>query len=491
MRTIFDTCQPRDEVLRGELREQQFAASLTKVLRGSAEEVYGNPNTFFANTYPTSGLKSLLSEALGRLTGRSPMSASVIRLETSFGGGKTHNLIALYHLCRGGIHSKLVKRFVDPKFVPQEPIPRIAGVVGPDMNVADGIDQGDVRTFTLWGELAYQLGGPAAYEVVRKSDEQRTAPGTQVWEKLIGDEPALLMIDEIAYYLRVARGAGFRAGKTTVAEQTVAFLLSLIKFASESQRTVLVYTLADSADAFGKDSDELRQELAEARSVSARQEHVLTPTAENEISAIVTHRLFSRIDREAAAEIAREYSKYYARLIEQGVDLPQRAVRAEYQAEMVQDYPFHPELLTTLNRKTSTIPNFQKTRGVLRLLAQTIRGLWQRKPKDCFLICPHHLELANDQIANDLTSRLDRPSTNRLSRQTSSVPRRVPVLMLRKSIANGRNPAGLPMHSASQRPSFCTALSRPGKAAWTPPICDWPCFSPAMRRGLLTKPFSG
>ncbi|GIW55575.1 MAG: hypothetical protein KatS3mg082_1979 [Nitrospiraceae bacterium] len=101
MKTIFETCQPRDEVLRGELREQQFAASLTKVLRGTADDVYGDPSTFFANTYPTSGLKSLLSEGLGRLTGFNPTSAPVIRLETSFGGGKTHNLIGLYHLARG------------------------------------------------------------------------------------------------------------------------------------------------------------------------------------------------------------------------------------------------------------------------------------------------------------------------------------------------------------------------------------------------------
>ena len=182
------------------------------------------------------------------------------------------------------------------------------------MDVAEGVDHGAVRTFTLWGELAWQLGyhaggvegGRKAYEVVRKSDEQRTAPGTQVWEKLIGDEPALIMIDEIAYYLRVARGAQFQAGKTSVAEQTVAFLMSLIKFASESKRTVLVYTLADSSDAFGKESDELRQELAEARSVSARQEHVLTPTAENEISAIVTHRMFASVDRKAAQETAED-----------------------------------------------------------------------------------------------------------------------------------------------------------------------------------------
>jgi hypothetical protein len=417
MKTIFETCEPREEVLHGELREQQFAASLTKVLRGTADAVYGDAATFFANTYATSGLKSLLKEGLGRLTGTSPGSAPVIRLETSFGGGKTHNLIALYHLCHGSVDPETVKSCVSPELIPAHPLEKIAGVVGPDMDVAEGVDHGDVRTFTLWGELAWQLGyhaggpegGRKAYEVVRKSDEQRTAPGTQIWEKLIGDDPALLMIDEIAYYLRVARGVQFQAGKTSVAEQTVAFLMSLLKFASESKRTVLVYTLADSSDAFGKESDQLREELSEARSVSARQEHVLTPTAEDEISAIVTHRIFAQVDRQAAQETAKTWSNYCARLIEQGVDLPQRAVRAEYQGEMVSDYPFHPELLTTLNRKTSTIPNFQRTRGVLRLLAQTIRELWQQKPKDCWLICPHHLNLADEQVANDLTSRLDRP----------------------------------------------------------------------------------
>jgi len=417
MKAIFETCVPRDEVLKGELREQQFAASLTRVLRGDADDVYGDPDVFFANTYPTSGLKSLLREGLGRLSGASPNSAPVIRLETSFGGGKTHNLIALYHLCHGKVDPKAVHAFVPKGLLPRKPIARIAGVVGPDMGAADGIDHGKTRTFTLWGELAYQLGyhsggeesARAAYEIVKNSDQQRTAPGTQVWEKLIGDEPALLMIDEIAYYLRVARGAEYQAGKTSVAEQTVAFMMSLIKFASESKKTVLVYTLADSGDAFGKESDELRQELAEARSVSARQEHVLTPTAEDEISAIVTHRLFASVDRKAAEKTAAECGEYWARLIDQGVDLPQRAVRAEYQAEMVQDYPFHPELLTTLNRKTSTIPNFQRTRGVLRLLAQTVHDLWEQKPQDCSLICPHHLNLADEQVANDLTSRLDRP----------------------------------------------------------------------------------
>ena len=142
MKTIFETCTPRDEVLKGELREQQFAASLTKVLRGEADEVYGDPTKFFQNTYPTGGLKSLLGESLGRLSGVKPSNAPIIRLETSFGGGKTHNLIALLHLCRGGIAAKVTSRFVSSELLPGQPVKKIGGIVGPDMDVANGIDHG-------------------------------------------------------------------------------------------------------------------------------------------------------------------------------------------------------------------------------------------------------------------------------------------------------------------------------------------------------------
>jgi hypothetical protein len=249
------------------------------------------------------------------------------------------------------------------------------------------------------------------------------APGTQVWEKLIGAQPALILIDEIAQHLRSAKAIRSSGGATNLAEQTVAFLMSLIKFTAESPRAVLVYTLADAGDAFGKETEEFRQELAEARSVSARQEHVLTPTGENEISAIVGHRLFASIDRSAAQEVAGQLTDCFTRLVAQGVDLPSRATRPEFRAELAQDYPFHPELLTTLNRKTSTIPNFQKTRGVLRLLAQVLRDLWREKPGDCLLIAPHHLNLADDHIANDLTSRLDRPAFKQVIEADIASPR--------------------------------------------------------------------
>jgi len=410
MLSIFRACEPRAEVLSGDLREEIFAARLRDVIEGHADDVYWNPDIFFDNTYPTAGLRLLLSEALGRLSGAKPANNAIIRLETAFGGGKTHNLIALYHVASGYVPSA---HFVDADLVLSPETVRIAGVVGSDLEPTIGLQHEDVTTYTLWGEIAYQLGGVPAYDLVQQSEIDKTAPGTGLLEQLIGNAPTLIMLDEVARHLRSAKTVPTATGRSDLAEQTVAFLMSLFEFAASKQNVVVVLTLADSSDAFGRETDELRQqierELAEAKRLSARQERVITPTAETEIAAIVTHRLFKRIDGAAASETTRVYMNYYNQCLEYGADLPQRALRAEYSQEMEADYPFHPELLTALNRKVSTIPNFQKTRGALRLLAMVIRELWNHPQDDIFLIHPFDLNLASEGIANDLTSRLERP----------------------------------------------------------------------------------
>lgn len=407
MRPIFETCEPRDEVLRGELKDEIFAARLKDVIDERAEEVYQKPAVFFENTYPTEGLKTLCDEVLGRLLGAKPVRSPFIRLETAFGGGKTHNLIALYHLVKNRVDPSQVATIIKEDLLPEEPLEWVAGVVGSDLDPENGIDHGDATTYTLWGEIAYQLKGIDGYRIVESSDQNRVAPGTQVMEKLVGDEPVLILIDEIARHLRAAKA--MKLGDTNLAEQTIAFLMSLIEFVASRERAVLVLTLADPSDAFGRETEEMTKDLAEAKHISARQERVITPTGETEIAAIVTHRLLKKIDKEAAKETADHYSQYYRRLLDQDAELPERAVRADYTQEMVTDYPFHPEFLTTLNRKTSTIRNFQKTRGALRLLAMVVRRLWEEQPLDACLIHPHHLDLGVDDIVDDLTSRLERP----------------------------------------------------------------------------------
>lgn len=408
MKPIFETCIPRKDVLSGDLREETFAAHLHDVIDQKADPVYQKPQLFYDHTFPTAGLKLLLSESLGRLSGARPTSSPIIRLETSFGGGKTHNLIALFHAARLAFEGKnLLATFVDANLLPKTPIKKIAGVVGSDLDPVNGVDHAEVVTKTVWGEIAWQIGGKKGFELLRKSDEAGVAPGVQVFEKLIGDEPALIMIDELAAFLRKAEGVKVEA--TTLADQVPAFLHSLLAFASKMQQVVVVITLADSKDAFAEETVKVQQALAEAGKVSARQESIITPTEEAEIAPLVSHRLFSEVGRTEGAKTAQEYHDYYEQLAGKNEELPESAIRAEYKAEIERHYPFSPELIATLNRKTSTIPDFQRTRGALRLLALTVRRLWEKRPKDCWLIHPHHLDLANDTILNELTSRLKRP----------------------------------------------------------------------------------
>jgi len=403
---IFDNCTPRSEVRSGELRDEQFAARLKDVVDEHAEPVYGVPERFFDNTYVTEGLRTLVREVFGRLSGTQATSSPFIRLETSFGGGKTHNLIALYHLATG---AQPPSGLLDPSWLPADRV-RVAALVGSEMGPAEGIRHGPVTTRTLWGEVAYQLGHEDGYRLVEEGDTELVAPGTQWLDDLVGDEPTLIMIDELARYLVAAKAKATPNRKSDLAEQTVAFLLSLIEFAASKSRVAVVITLAESDDAFGAETDRLSQELSDARRVSARQERVVTPSAEPELAKIVTHRLFPSIDPAAAEATGSAYVEALTRLTGQGVELPQRAARAEYAAEIALAYPFHPELLTTLNRKTATIPNFQKTRGALRLLAMAVRRLWETRPADARLIHIHHLDLGVEDLVNELTSRLERPA---------------------------------------------------------------------------------
>lgn len=408
---IFVSCQPRPEVLLGALKEEVFAARLKDVVDGTAEPVYQDPERFFANTFPTNGLRTLLREALGRLTGLQPTNNPILRLETAFGGGKTHNLIGLYHVARGRVDPRLVSDIMPVKLMPRPDAIDIAAVVGTDLSPSDGLLHADgVRTFTLWGELAYQIGAQEGYALARQSDQDRAAPGTGLFAELIAERPTLIMIDEIARHMRVGLSVPTATGKSNLAEQTVAFLMALLEFAASRGNVVVVFTLAGIDDAFGAETEHLWQQLDEAHRVSGRQEMVITPTDETELSAIVTHRLFEHIDPAVAAETAAAYAEAYALWSAQGSGLPERAMRADYVIEQRRDYPFHTELLNTLNRKTSTIPNFQKTRGALRLLALVVRQIWQSRPEGAWLIHTHHMDLASADIANDLTSRLQRPA---------------------------------------------------------------------------------
>ncbi len=239
--TIFDSCQPRQDILNGTMSEAEFAARLGPVLSGQGPADYADARRFFANTYPTSGLKELLGQVLGRLAGHGSSSA-VFRLDTSFGGGKTHGLIALIHSAREGSAVPNISEFVSLPSMPTGTC--VAAFDGEASDPSNGRLMGDkIRAFTPWGEIAFQIGGAAGYDRVRKSDEMRRAPGADTLAEVFGDRTVLVVLDELGEYLRKCPDAYGR-------DQIAAFLKALFAAVESLPRAAVVFTLAVRSDGY-------------------------------------------------------------------------------------------------------------------------------------------------------------------------------------------------------------------------------------------------
>lgn len=403
---LYDVVQPRPDVLSGTLTDAVFAASLDEVVAGTAPDAYGKAVDFFASTYPSAGLRSLLDETLGRVGGGRPDGAPIVRLETNLGGGKTHNLIALYHAAIGDLDVLRATEFMDPGLLPAEPITQVGVFVGTATGATSFPEVAGTAPNTLWGYLALQLGGTAAYEEIRSDDEHLTAPGAHALSRIMGGRPTLVLIDEIARYLAVAEGR--TVGKGTLAGQTTAFLMALMEAVASQPAAALVLTTTQVTDAFGEQTAAVLAAIAETQSLIARKEHVLRPSDEADLPKILARRLFARVDPLAAAATARNYAAAASEAFARGADLPERMTGPGFAADVARSYPFHPDLVTVLDKRLSTIPNFQRTRGALRLLARTVRLLWDHPQAGTQLIHLHHIDLSDKDTAEDLSSRLDK-----------------------------------------------------------------------------------
>lgn len=399
--TIFSLCTPQDDVLKGTVSDSDFAAKLSHVLNGRASPDYREPSRFFANTYPTEGLKELIANVCARLSGKGDMVSSVFRLDTSFGGGKTHGLIALVHAARSGRSVPNIAEFVDPVRLPEGTV-RIAAFDGEDADPANGRPMGDgVRARTPWGEIAFQLAGKAGFEIVRRSDEETVAPGADTIAELFGAAPVLVVLDEMGEYLRRVQHMGGR-------DQLTAFLKALFTAVEGNPRAAVVFTLAvrsdgKGVDAFAEENEFLANAMAELESVSGRKATNLNPTKDDETEKVLRRRLFSHIDDARAAEVVDAYREIWNRDRD---SLSEAARRPETSQEFAETYPFHPDLLDTLKDKTATLANFQRVRGMLRILAKTIAVLWARRPGDAYAIHVHHVDLGDEAIRREFTTRL-------------------------------------------------------------------------------------
>ena len=402
MKTIFDLCVPRDDIRKGTARDSDFAADLAQVLNGDAPDEYKDPTLFFANTYATQGLQALLKNVCLRLSGTGGEAASIFRLDTQYGGGKTHSLIALTHMAKGMQGVENVAEFIDPGLVPKGSV-RIAAFDGENADPVNGRHLEDkLRAFTPWGELAYRLAGVEGYEVVRASDIERVAPGADTIRSLFGGEPTLILLDELGVYLR-------KVSNRPEANQLVPFLTSLFSAVESSPGAALVFTLAigkggKATDAYSAENEFVAKHIEEAESVAARKATVLDPTAEHETARVLRRRLFSSIDDDGAAEVIAAYRDLWTRNADK---LPLQRNNEDWGSDLQDSFPLHPMLISTLTDKLSTLGNFQRVRGMLRLLTQTVSQLWDEQPADTYAIHLHHMDPSHEPIRNEVVTRLE------------------------------------------------------------------------------------
>jgi hypothetical protein len=374
----FNNAIPHYDIRNGTLDESVFAANLGEVAMGVGQEVYSNRITFFEKTYITSGLRIIANRVIQALNGEDTDNR-VISLQTGFGGGKTHTLISLYHIAKAGeglLASLYTKNILAESVIPQYTDAKVAVFTNSTTDVLQGRRIDDKTTiYTLWGELAYQLGGLSGYEKIKDNDIKRVAPtGTLIKSIFANVTPCLILIDELADYCVKASGVDVGAGN--LSNQTITFIQTLTEVVSSIPKCVMIATLPASANEVAASS--IGQEILSAlQSRIVRVGTEIKPVEDEEIFEVVRRRLFEEIKDYSLIEqvLARYKSTYHNRRS----DLPDYADRIEYINKIRKSYPFHPELIDMFRLRWGQDSRFQRTRGVLRLLASIIKDLWVRR----------------------------------------------------------------------------------------------------------------
>ena len=374
----FNVVVPQSDIRDGVLDESIFAANIEEVASGTAPVVYQDIRYFFECTYVTEGIKELIRRVVQALNGQESQNR-VISLQTGFGGGKTHSLISLYHVVKDSSTFKRLdtaSSILEPQDMPQFDHARVAVFTQNTVSVVDGHKvSDDIITHTLWGELAWQLGGREGYERVRNADIQMVAPTAQDIKPIIeGASPALILIDELADYCN--RASGKVVGSGTLFTQTNSFIQTLTEVVASVPKTVLICTLPASAREVA--SSEIGQEILSALETRVvRVGSSVKPVDDEEIYEVVRRRLFDRITNyDVIEQVARKYKDMYHNRRD---SLPAEADRVAYVERIKKSYPFHPELIDLFHIRWGSDSKFQRTRGVLRLLASIVKDLWSRK----------------------------------------------------------------------------------------------------------------
>ena len=425
IRTVKQACVPRMDVLGEDLEDAIYAASLDAVARrNDAPPVYGDAATFFKNTHPSQNLKAVARSVFGHLSNLEKPGIAV-RLNTGFGGGKTHALIALWHLANHSGDRSLGNDIIEASSRPVRVA--VAAIDGQSLG-ANTVSLREGRWLrTLWHELAWQLGGVEALarlDTLTPDDPSRL-PAYDVTLSILPAGPVLILLDEIVLYIAAQGGANAPEATTTLL-----FIRQLMAIANARPGVAVVITDPGTQAGYGGlteqlDSERLRR-VMQARNMTAdeasravgeaqaiiaseasRAVEEVDPVGDESV-AVLTRRLFESIDPTAATAVAEMYGDTYDRVRADHPHLiPAEAVPTSYRAEIAAAYPFHPRLLRIVRERLQAIPAFQRSRGTLRLFARIVKQIWQGD-RDVSIITAGDLDLTVPSTRAELLDRLQR-----------------------------------------------------------------------------------
>ena len=397
LRPWREVCEPHPDVLEARFSDAEFAANLAHVDQGVGGEEYTDPAAFFRITYATEGLRRVLISTIARLSGEG--GEPVIGLQTNFGGGKTHTMLALYHLA-GAVDAGykpeelhgLAPLFTEAGAATLGPVSR-AVFVGTHKGAAEAMHaEGERAIRTVWGYLAWRLGGWEAVETIAASEAAGTNPGS---ERLIpilrAAAPCLILLDEVVAFARQLRGLEYDAFH--------AFMQSLTEAAAAVPGAVVVGSLPQSGVEVGDEQG--RDALKRLEKIFGRVQSAWTPASGIETFEIVRRRLFQPLD-EAGERARDETIKAFRRLYrENRADFPPEVREAAYEEQMRRAYPIHPEVLRRFSGDWSVLDKFQRTRGILKIMANAVYGLWSGE-STAPLIMPAQLPFRDTKVRTAL-----------------------------------------------------------------------------------------
>jgi predicted AAA+ superfamily ATPase len=402
---------PHKDVASGRYQQAEFAADLWQVHLGEGTDEYRDPAEFFRRTYLTESLKGLLVGAIHRLTGEG--GDPVVQLQTNFGGGKTHSMLALYHLFSGTAAAELagIDGVMQDAGVRELPTARRVVLVGNKISPGNPVTKEDgTVVHTLWGELAWQLGGKKAFARIAADDERATSPGDALRELFKEYGPCLVLVDEwVAYARQLHDQSDLPAGGF---ETQFSFAQALTESAKLAGNCLLVISLpaSDTAGSPHTHADDVevggqrgREALDRLRNVVGRIESSWRPASAEEGFEIVRRRLFEPFSDPAQFKdrdvVARAFAEFYRA---QQQEFPPECRDGDYEKRIKAAYPIHPEIFDRLYTDWSTLVKFQRTRGVLRLMAAVIHSLWEKGDRNP-LILPANIAIDDPRVQFELT----------------------------------------------------------------------------------------